>query len=123
MTNLLPCPFCGGEARLLGGGIFGGVAKGFSIECRDCRAMIGGFGSDNKQQAIEAWNKRHEPTWGDFEKVAKGIKVAWLERPTPTCNMTDVGNGYEQECDECGEIVRTDIEARFCPGCGARVEG
>ena len=60
MSELLPCPFCSGEARLLGGGIIDGIERGYMVECHDCHASTKKFGADNAQEAIEAWNTRAE---------------------------------------------------------------
>ena len=59
MDKLLPCPFCAGEARILGGGTDkDGVLKGYFVECKDCHASTRRFGADNLDQAIDAWNTR-----------------------------------------------------------------
>ena len=63
--ELKPCPFCGGDAEL----IIGFSREVFYVECTECRAMIGRShkeGSclrgrlhfDNKEDAIQAWNRR-----------------------------------------------------------------
>lgn len=53
--ELKPCPFCGGEARVLKDGLPYVV-----IECERC------FGRTNcnvtEKEAIAAWNTRHEQT-------------------------------------------------------------
>ena len=50
MAELLPCPFCGGEAEIHP------AYYGCYVECIDCDAStrVEGFESD----AIEAWNTR-----------------------------------------------------------------
>lgn len=52
MTELKPCPFCGGEAEIL----VSDIADRAVIYCRGCDAQI--QIKPNKQEAIEAWNKR-----------------------------------------------------------------
>ena len=63
MTELKPCPFCGGEAVIeivephshilatfmpnYGGGAF--------IECQKCTCAIS---AETKEEAVEAWNRR-----------------------------------------------------------------
>ena len=49
--ELKPCPFCGGRATLEGNDYFW-------VECTSCDAMT--RGSEDKQKAIEAWNRRAE---------------------------------------------------------------
>ena len=58
MSELLPCPFCGNEALLLGGGEYEGIQQGYTVECHNCSATTAYFGADNMQEAIEAWNTR-----------------------------------------------------------------
>ena len=63
--ELKPCPFCGGEAMLIANPSIGIVY----IQCQSCTAMVGRkrkiissmIGKEffaNKQEAIEAWNRR-----------------------------------------------------------------
>ncbi len=57
MSELKPCPFCGGEAKLyvrsIHGLLFGDY---YWVKCEDCNAETA---SDfEKSVAIEAWNRR-----------------------------------------------------------------
>ena len=63
--ELKPCPFCGGEAMLIANPSIGIVY----IQCQSCTAMVGRkrkiissmIGKEffaNKQEEIEAWNRR-----------------------------------------------------------------
>ena len=50
-SELKPCPFCGGRAKMYNWGVWG-------VRCTDC-----GAGSDwdiEEHKAIEAWNRRVE---------------------------------------------------------------
>lgn len=53
MTELKPCPFCGGEAELYSGGIK-------YVLCKECLATSNDFKTE--AEAIKAWNTRHERT-------------------------------------------------------------
>ena len=63
--EMKPCPFCGGEAMLIANPSIGIVY----IQCQSCTAMVGRkrkiissmIGKEffaNKQEEIEAWNRR-----------------------------------------------------------------
>lgn len=57
MSKLLPCPFCGGEARV-GRNIFSGL---FHAGCSndECLGFSGlGWTYKKEEEAIEAWNRR-----------------------------------------------------------------
>lgn len=112
MSELKPCPFCGGEPDEYEG------EYGNGIYCMKCGAMVGelihlGFNIAERvsyEQAAKAWNTRAERT----------------------CRMTDRG-----ECSECGAYIvrawtevhdfngdmkRIDLRSHnYCPNCGARV--
>lgn len=54
MSELKPCPFCGGEAYIQGGE---NEDCPWFIDCNKCQCEIEYF-SVTKQQAIDAWNER-----------------------------------------------------------------
>lgn len=51
MEELKKCPFCGGEAKIVGYSLFW-------IVCEECLAETAGFAT--KEEAIKAWNRRVE---------------------------------------------------------------
>ena len=53
-NELKPCPFCGGEARLIG-------HSPYSITCCKCRATT--VICNTPEKAIDAWNYRVQPTF------------------------------------------------------------
>ena len=48
--ELLPCPFCGGEAEMVS------TNYGRFIRCEMCKAMVKAY--DTNEEAIKAWNTR-----------------------------------------------------------------
>jgi hypothetical protein len=77
MSELRPCPFCGGEAKLWnnsqyepcldeGGAyvdIFISSADTFGVECTKCCCQ--NIGYNTEQEAIETWNRRAGDKHGD----------------------------------------------------------
>lgn len=79
MTDLKPCPFCGGDAEI----IYRESAarppnwdKSF-VQCRRCEAESNW--EETIEQAITAWNTRHSPV----TPVEEGIKL--LKRRAKEC--------------------------------------
>ena len=105
MSDLKPCPFCGGEARAeeYGDGYIPQCDHKHTCVIADCE-----FPADewyiSEGFAIEAWNARWERTCHD-----DGIGVF--------------------RCDTCGAFANRDavtdccttIPIRYCPNCGAKV--
>lgn len=61
MTELKPCPFCGGEADI---SRWGGFLSQYYyiVQCKECVGMVMTKPSVNasEAEAIEAWNRRAE---------------------------------------------------------------
>lgn len=71
MSELKPCPFCGGEASLEGKYLWqsGGWGKSYTsyhVECKKCRTKGKYFNTidhtNPMDKAIKAWNRRVEVT-------------------------------------------------------------
>ena len=62
MTNLLPCPFCGGEARHVEP-----FWRHNEVRCTACGAETDTY--DTMNEAIAAWNCRIEPD-GQLVEIA-----------------------------------------------------
>ena len=66
MSELLKCPFCGGEAKPYN------LGKKHLIECDDCKEY--GHGAyvvaQTEAEAIEAWNTRHKSAFVTGTTVA-----------------------------------------------------
>lgn len=110
MIELKPCPFCGGEARLLLNAkkkIYGKdeYRTGVVVCCNVCEARMF-YGSE--KLAIEAWNRREEP------KPPKMGK--WIYHPD-----WEADGECAYECDQCG--MGSDVDYNFCMRCGAKMEG
>lgn len=56
-TELKPCPFCGGNAKIVEGYdcLLGETV--YYIECCDCKATFLD-GNDNRENEIKKWNRR-----------------------------------------------------------------
>lgn len=97
--ELKPCPFCGGEARIV-------QASGrmlFCVVCDDCDASGGHYFTE--EDAATAWNDRAERT----------------------CHLVETDHEYEASyrCTECKRVVWADFKGNpkpnYCPNCGAKV--
>ena len=98
MSELKPCPFCGGEA----------VVTLAGVSCTKCQGtMVVDFNATD-QDAIDAWNTR-------AERTCEQIDVTEIHKPYTT-HMT--------ECSECGGVLALDEyrTPNYCPQCGAKVE-
>lgn len=96
MSELKPCPFCGGHARPQREFMSNGYEY-TAVVCLGCGATMPGNYSMHGDQAEWDWNHRAERT----------------------CRMID--NGAEFCCSKCDRRHDYDDEPRFCMGCGAKV--
>lgn len=95
MSELKPCPFCGGEAEMLTAeSMHGGNLYGVMCNCCACRTDV----FDNEAEAIAAWNTQAERTCHNISEDGFLCSV---------CSFGDFGSFK--------------FEPRFCPNCGARV--
>lgn len=95
MNDLLPCPFCGGEAHVERIGKSGY----FYVSCNTPYCCDFGK-ADTEADAIAAWNTRHERT---CHKV-----------------IPDEMEGYVF-CSKCGVVIGEYEYSNYCPNCGAKV--
>ena len=123
MTELLPCPFCGGEAHT-----YKTMAQRYCAICnKPFCANVGPF--DTEAEAITAWNTRAERV-GERKTINKtGDFVTHDSRAERTCKMEYSGGVHEflsldtWTCSECGCEMYDAAEPNYCPNCGAKVVG
>ncbi len=125
MSELLPCPFCGGEPDEYEG------EYGNGIYCMQCGAMVGepihlGFDIAERvsyEQAAEAWNTRADDYKQAAEYWQRMYEKSFTER---TCMNVDEEYPYF-ECSKCGchAVVGYGCSGsglpNYCPNCGAKV--
>lgn len=112
MSELLPCPFCGGEAEAVHE-----INGMWTVECVKCGALVDG---------IEAWNTRAPMSYEDLKILLDEVGVS-----EQTCrNVGYYIDGTRFKCSECGYNGWTkwakdgeDRVPNYCPNCGARVIG
>ena len=106
MSELLPCPFCGGEAevrtRKNRGSMEGQTL--YRIRCSNCH--IG-------QLKWSACLEGHE--WGAIE--------AWNTRAERTCRIEEHDEVPYPICSACGAVQPDDYTVYYCWSCGAKVVG
>lgn len=96
MDRLLPCPFCGCEARTTETARSG---NRWGVAC-DCGASVRFYSTE--AEAVEAWNARH----------------------VETCH-NDAQCDNDFVCSVCGDSWSGFIRGAFCycPNCGGKVVG
>ena len=106
MTELKPCPFCGGNASLRSEWMSDGYRYVAAV-CTKCGVIMPGNYSEVGDQAIWDWNTRYERTCHMHYKP-----------------LYDEEGADGIECDECGWSELYDPgypHPAHCPGCGAKV--
>lgn len=110
MTELKPCPFCGGEAEYGANSV-----QGYEyVRCASCKARTWSC-YETKEQAAQAWNTRAERTCYPMRRSGKSFSEEEKKTTLDAC------------CSECRgflgeawEIFECDRDL-FCSGCGAKV--
>lgn len=86
--KLKPCPFCGGEARLVG-------HYPYSITCCNCRATT--VVCDTPEKAIDAWNNRVLPPFTLDELDA--IRRMFAERYPRARVLPEIEQSIIDKCE------------------------
>lgn len=104
MSDLKPCPFCGGEVHI--GVNKESTVREYFVDCLNCHIRLYKIGYKRfytEAEAIAAWNSRAERTC----KVTKEFADIGGERMTDySCCLNQSGWGHN-----------------YCPNCGRRVVG
>jgi len=94
MTNLLPCPFCGNQEYVELQNTHSGMMRMHCDNCGGC-----GYETDNREQAIEFWNRRTVAIPPDVRETLRNAlreqmtffldpnvsaALAWLDQQEPT---------------------------------------
>ena len=121
-TELLPCPFCGGEAKLIRADhpSYTQHSEGWYVIC-GCGASLGYHGVGGEFE-----------TYGDFPHELCAVK-AWNTRTEQTIAATLGAGECENQwaniegagfcCSECNFTVNfVQKEFNFCPNCGKAVK-
>lgn len=116
MSELLPCPFCGGEAQVFESGAWFVDHFMKYVRCTSCGLQTCDYKTE--AEAVEAWNTRTKPAY-DLEAYQDGL-WAQFRRDFKTCHSE------RTDCFECSECAFIDAyvapdDFNYCPNCGARV--
>ncbi|MBQ2680420.1 MAG: Lar family restriction alleviation protein [Eggerthellaceae bacterium] len=127
MTELLPCPFCGGEAHVIPqmDGISGTVK--YSVYC-DSRCGVVAFYCDTEAEAIDAWNTRAAMEFDNWFYLPKPKEpVVEVEETTYAWDGTKVRTDvfyqvHEQIIDNWANELDEHIIKRICEVWNTRAE-
>lgn len=105
MSELLPCPFCGGEAHTYRNHLWHVACERALQGCVTMSAFV------TEAEAIATWNTRTERTCHDIKPPLPYFKC-------DVCGMADMGG---REIWISDGFYRGQ-KPHYCPNCGAKVE-
>lgn len=130
MTELLPCPFCGGEAH-----VYMTLAQRYCAICnKPFCANVGPF--ETEAEAVAAWNIRADTEYGAVPATEGNMTAhGWVRERTcrivKTWSDSDYVDDWNYRCSECrgfipvnerdpetGDVISA---ANYCPNCGCKV--
>jgi len=115
-TELLPCPFCGGEARPVKQ-IEGRYAIArYSVSCKGCGLVA--FYEATEAEAIAAWNTRTATTDEDFSRAVHDGNLWRRVKGHIRCRNCGLNIESVIALDGCNEHA-----IKHCPNCGHKVVG
>lgn len=125
MTELKPCPFCGGNAKLARDVTCG--YETFWAFCTDCHAQAN-YGH-SEAEAARTWNVRADDQSQAAAYWRRLYEETVAERTCTMLRLTDYTCQYMHRymCSECGEQVEQPTvmgksePPNYCPNCGAKV--
>lgn len=103
MTELKPCPFCGGSVHMTTVNNDDLPNKMHYFLCRSCC------------KKITLWSKSADLNNAEAEAIE-----AWNTRAERTCTAVLAKSDYASTCSECGAML-ANWAMQYCPNCGARV--
>lgn len=125
MSELKPCPFCGGRQTYRKHD--GGVWLTTTNHKRGCimRDALSFVAFATEAEAIAAWNTRTERVDECETNNKTGDIVTHDSQAERTCRPSMNKYGFSMCCSECGTslVKSAGVLYNYCPNCGAKVVG
>ncbi len=99
--NLLPCPFCGGEASIEESELLGDIRKSAGCSTEGCQGYQSTITFSTKREATNAWNSRNpKPATTDAEILMEYHEQQKEWWRTNTNDPHNIGTAlYAMHCD------------------------
>lgn len=101
MTDLKPCPFCGGEAYMETPRFYR-LPNAYRVRCLDCKAQTYSFYT-TEQEAANAWNKRADipNKCRECAVYMNGDCIVYKDGGCPAFKEKEDKNGKDNRIDKC----------------------